>query len=317
MAQGQSLFHFTTAQTQQGIQEAMTVVRTVADVPTVSADEAQTTLTLQGPAANVAMAQWILTQLDTPGNEGAVLEFDSPTTGDVVRVNFLANIAPGQPMQEALTVLRTVADIAKVFNFTSRRALVVRAKPADMAFAEWILDQLNLPPGQKMDAAPRVYPGVTGHGMVASVHYLTNATSAPAMQWLLTSERMVGRVAKIFNYTGLHALILRAPEADMARAEWLIQELDIPPGQQIAGAQVYRTPGADDVTRIFFLPNGSPQGMNAALTAIKSEAKIRDACSMTIPSAVVVRGTADQIEAAVEIMAQRNGLAMLDVPPAR
>jgi len=32
-------------------------------------------------------------------------------------------------MQEMLTVLRTVVDVQKVFNYTAQNALVVRARP--------------------------------------------------------------------------------------------------------------------------------------------------------------------------------------------
>jgi hypothetical protein len=312
MAYGQDgVFHFTSPQTKQGLQEAATIVRTVADVPQLSIDETQSTLTMHAAPAQLAIAQWILSQLDTPGNESAVLEYKSPAADDVVRVNFLANVTEPRPMQELLTVLRTVADIAKVFNYNSRHALVLRAKSADMAFAEWIIDQLNLPANQKLDASPRVYPGVTAFNQVARVNYLDNISSQQGMMEMLTVLRMVGEIAKVFNYTSLHAMVLRAPDSDVARAEWMIQELHQPAGQQNAGAQVYQTPGADDVTRVFFLSNATPQGLNAAISAIQSETKNRKVFYMNAPAAVVVRGTADQIEAAVQVMAQRNGLAML------
>jgi type II secretory pathway component GspD/PulD (secretin) len=306
------VFHFTSSQTQQNLQEAATIVRTVATVPQVSIDGEHATLTYQGPAASVLMARWILTQLDTPGNESSVLEYRSPSADDVVRVDFLANVGQAQPMQEMLTVLRTVADIARVFNYTARRAMVIRAKSADMAFAEWLVEQLNLPADAKLDATPRVYPGVTPNmgrfAAVARVNYLTNISGPQTTQEVLTILRMVGDIAKVFNYTSLHALAIRASESDMARAEWLIQELNEPPGPG-AGTQVYQTPGADDITRIFFLTNATPQGLQAALTAIRTELNIRHTFSMTKPAAIVVRGTASQIEAAVQIMAQRNGLA--------
>jgi hypothetical protein len=282
----------------------------VANVPQVSIDGEHSALTFQGPSEQVAMAQWMLTQLNSQGNEGAVLQYQSPAGDDVARVNFLASVTAPQQMQEMLTVLRTVADIRRVFNFTARQALVIRAKSADMAFAEWIVDQLNIPATQKLDATPRVYPGVVDRGTVARVNYLTNVSTLQGMQEMLTILRTVDNVAKVFNYSSLHALILRASPADIDRAEWIMQELNQPPGPN-AGTQTYQTSGADDITRIFFLTNATSQGLTAALTAIRTEAKIKTVFQMTKPAAIVVRGTADQIEAAVQIMAQRNGLARL------
>jgi len=125
-------FHFTSPQTQQSMQEAATIIRTVADVPQVSIDTSQSTLTFEGPQTQIDMAEWILGQLNQTGNESTPAEYKSTAGDDVVRVNFLANVTGPQPMQELLTVLRTVADIAKIFNFTSRQAVVVRAKMADI-----------------------------------------------------------------------------------------------------------------------------------------------------------------------------------------
>jgi hypothetical protein len=309
-------YHFTTPQTAQSIQEAATIVRTVVQAPKVSVDAAQQTITFEAPEPQVAMAQWVLGQLDHTGNESTVLEYKSPSGDDVMRVNFLANVTGPQQVQEVLTVLRTVADIAKIFNFTSRKAIVIRAKPADLAFAEWLMDQLNLPVGQKLDATPRVYTGaITGYGpmakmtMTARVNYLTNVNSVQSLQEMLTVLRTVGTIMKVFNYSSLHALALSGPDADIARAEWLIGELNQPAGAQPAGTQIYETPGADDLTRVFFLSNASSQQLNAATAAIRSDVKTRKVFYMTTPAAVVVRGTADQIAAAVQVMAQRNGLA--------
>jgi hypothetical protein len=250
----------------------------------------------------------MMTQLDTKGNEGAALQYVSPVGDDVVRVNFLTNMTGPQQMQETLTMLRTVADILRVFNFTTRQAIVMRAKSADVAFAEWIVDQLNIPAGQKLDATPRVYPGATAFGYAARLNYLTNISGPLGVQQALTVLRTVGDIAKVFNYSSLPALALRGKETDVDRAEWMIQELNQPPGPG-AGTQVYQTPGADDITRIFFLTNATDQGMAAALSAIRADTTIRKAFYMSKPAAIVVRGTADQIEAAVRIMAQRNGLA--------
>ena len=306
-------FHFTSPQTPQSLQEAATILRTVADIPQVSIDASLATLTFHGPADKVALAQWMLGELDRPGGETALHEYPM-ANGEVARVNFLTNVPNAQPMQEVLTVLRTVADLQKVFNFTSRQAIVLRGGEGTVAFSEWIVDQLNLPSQQKPDATAREYTLTNANpksGALARVNYLTNVTTARGMQEILSTLRIVGEIQKIFNYTNQRALVLRGNDSDIARAEWLIQDLDQQPGQQAAGTHVFNTPTGDDVTRIFYVANATPQGLQTAVTAIRTEANVRRVFSTTAPSAVVVRGTSDQVEAAAQIFAAGNGLALL------
>jgi type II secretory pathway component GspD/PulD (secretin) len=307
-------FHFTSPQTPQSLQEAATILRTVADIPQLSVDSSLSTLTFHGPADKVAFAQWMLGELDRPGGETALHEYPM-ANGEVARVNFLTNVQTAQGMQEVLTVLRTVADLAKAFNFSSRQAIVMRGSEGTVAFSEWILDQLNLPAQHKPDAAPREYTitdnPIPRSGSLARVNYLTNVSTPRGMQEILSTLRIVGEIQKIFTYTNQRALVLRGNDSDIARAEWLIQNLDQQPGQQAAGAHVFNATAADDVTRIFYLANATPQGLQTAVTAIRTEAKVRHVSSTSAPSAVVVRGTSDQVEAAAQIIAAGNGLALL------
>jgi hypothetical protein len=307
-------FHFTSPQTPQSLQEAATILRTVADIPQVSVDASLVTIAFHGPSDQVAAAQWILGELDKPGGETAAHEY-TMTNGDVARVNFLTNVPNVQGMQEVLTVLRTVADLQKVFNFTSRQAIVLRGSQGTVAFTEWILDQLNLPAQQKPEATPREYTVTVNptprSGNAARVNYLTNVSTPRGMQELLTVLRTVGDINQVFNYTNQRALVLRGNDNDVARAEWLIQNLDQQPGQQAAGTHTFNAPTGDDVTRIFYVANATPQGLQTAVATIRTEARIRKVFSTSAPSAVVVRGTSDEVQAAAQIIAAGNGLALL------
>jgi general secretion pathway protein D len=78
---------------------------------------------------------------------------DNPTkrreyAEQVVRVFYLSNVTSPQEMQELLTVLRTVVDVQKVFNFTAQNALVVRAESDTMALVEKLISDLDKPRGE-------------------------------------------------------------------------------------------------------------------------------------------------------------------------
>ncbi len=66
-------------------------------------------------------------------------------TDQVVKVFYLSNPTTPQEIQEMLTVLRTVFDVQKVFNYTSQNALVVRCDADTMAIVEKEIADLDKP----------------------------------------------------------------------------------------------------------------------------------------------------------------------------
>jgi len=303
-------YRFTTPQTAQSIGEAAAMVKVVGAVAQTSFDIPTATLTFSGTVESVALAQWVLPEIDKATGDGALHEYRLPS-GDMARVVFVQNTGKPQEMQELLTVARTVADVQKVFAINSNHALVMRGAEWEVLFSQWIIDQLNLPAGQKPDTTPREFtvggPDFRGLGHGARVNFLAGRTSPLQMQELLTVVRTVGLVQKIFSYSSGHALVLRAGDTDLQRAEWLIQQLDLPAGHP-AGTGTFTAPTGDDLTRIFSVPNANPQWMQGALNSIRSELNIKKTFSTTTPANVIVRGTADQVAAAAAWMASHNAL---------
>jgi hypothetical protein len=297
-------YHFITPQTAQSLQEAETIVRSVASVPQVSVDLSTATLTFTGPVGGVNFAEWVLPQIDKAAGDDAVHEYKSPS-GDIGRVNFVPNVQKPQELQELLTVLRTVADVQKIFTFSSNHALVLLGPDWQVAFAEWIIDQIDRPIQQKPDSAPHEFtvggPDYRGLGHGARLNFLSNVTAPRQTQELLTVLRTVGDVQKIFSYQTSHAFVLRAGDSDLQRAEWLIQQLDLPAGQT-PGPASFTAPGGDDVTRVFRLRDTAPQGIQAAVTGIRSDLNIKKIFPMA-PATIVLRGTADQIASSATWMA--------------
>ncbi len=304
-------YHFTTPQTQQSMAEAATVIKVVGALAQPSTDISTATLTFTGSVEGVALADWVLPQIDKVTGDNALHEYTLPS-GDIARVVFVANALKPQDMQEVLTVLRTVADVQKVFSVSSNHAMVMRAPEWQILFAQWIIDQLNVPAGQKPDTTPREFtvggPDFRGMGHGARVNFLASVTKPQQQQELLTVLRTVGDIQKVFSYTSSHALVMRAGDIDLQRAEWLIQQLDLPTGP-VAGAGTFTASTGDDMTRIFPVPNANPQWIQGALNSIRSELNIKKTFSTTTPANVIVRGTADQIAAAAKWMASHNALS--------
>ena len=285
-------YHFTTPQSAQSLQEAATVIRTVASVSEVSVDSPTAKLTFSGPVGGVNFAEWVLPQIDKAAGDDAVHEYKSPS-GDIGRVNFVPNLQKPQELQEVLTILRTVADVQKIFTFSSNRAVVLRGPDWQVAFAEWIIDQIQ----QKPDSTPHEFT-VGGPDPAwerdARVNFLSNMTSPQQMQEVLTVLRTVGDIQKVFSYSTRHALVLRSAGSELQRAEWIIQQLDLLAGQA-SGPASFNATGADDVTRVFRMRNTAQQGIQAAVTGIRSDLNIKKIFPTYSPATITVRGTADQI----------------------
>jgi hypothetical protein len=298
-------WRFATTQPDHSLQEAATIVRTVASVPQVSVDLSTSTLTFSGPVGAVNFAEWILPQIDKSAGDAAAHEYRLPS-GDIGRVNFVPNLQKPQELQELLTVLRTVADVQKIFTFSSNRAVVLVGPDWEVSFAEWIIDQIDRPIQQKPDSAPHEFtvggPDFRGLGHGARLNFLSNVTLPQQTQEILTVLRTVGDIQKVFSFYTSHALVLRAGDSDLQRGEWLIQQLDLPTGQT-SGPASFTAQGGDDVTRVFRLRNTNPQGIQAAVNGIRSELNIKKIFPTTAPATIVVRGTADQIAATSTWMA--------------
>lgn len=303
-------YHFTTAQTPESLTEATKLIQSAASLKDVSADYQTATLTFTGPAEAIEFAAWILPRIDKTAGDGSIFQ-EYKLTKEVGRVNFLQNMRKPQETQELLTVLRTVADIQHIFTFTPNHAMVIRGADYEVSFGEWIIEQMDQPVPEKPTAATREFtvggPDFRGTGHGARVNFLGSLTTPQQMQELLTTLRTVGDIQKIFSYQSSHALILRAGDTDLRRAEWIIQQLD-QPGQQPQGPRTFAAPTGDDVTRVFPLRDATPRWIQSAVTELRSEYKLKKIFPTTSPANIVVRGTADEIAATANWMAVHNAL---------
>jgi hypothetical protein len=292
------------------MEEAAAMVRTVASVPQVSVDTSTASLTFSGPAEAVSFAEWLLPQADKTAGDSALHEYRLPS-GDVGRVGFLSNVRTKQSVSELITVLRTVADVQKILILPSNHAIVLRSPEWQAAFTAWIIDQIDQPVQQKPDPAPREFtvggPDYRGLGHGARVVFLANMTGKKQMQQVLTVIRTVDEVQKAFSYEATHALVFRANDVDLQRAEWLIQQLDATKGHP-PGTTTFTAPAGDDISRDFYLGNAPDEWVQSAVTSIKSEFKIKRVFFTTAPANIIVRGSTDDIAAVTAWMASHNAL---------
>lgn len=322
------VFDFTNKPSRQGLQEIATILRTVGDIQQLSIDPAASSLTVGGTTDQLAMTGWIVRQLDQPVPADA--SAPQPATAstqqflvagksdDVIRVFHLNHVAPKPPqaIQEILTTLRTVADVQKVFNYTSLSDLVVRGPAAQIAFSEYLINSLDVAPGSVTTSPEFHYQAPGQSSQVARVFYLANAKVPQQIQELLTVLRTVIDIQKVFNFSSLNALAIRGTASDIATSEWIIQSLDIPasakPGPSAAIRQFVipaNTPGGG-IVRVFYPSHiDTPQAMQQTLTALRTKLFIQKVFNYTALPAIVVRDSADQIAKAEQLILVQDQLA--------
>ena len=224
------VFHLTNPSTPQQYQEIATVIRSVGDIPDLLVDARQKTVTVGGTPAQMAMAAWLVKELDQPAGDSsrASEEYRGPDGDDVMCVFYLAHAPNPQSVQEMITLIRSIADVQRIFAYNARKAIALRGEAEPVRMAEWLVNELDKPSPLEPSPAAHEYrpPGSTGD--VVRVFYLAHAGSAQALQKSAAAVRSATDIQRIFFYTQTKALAVRGTEDQVASAARQIRELDKP-----------------------------------------------------------------------------------------
>jgi hypothetical protein len=219
-------FYLIHTDTPQQFMEVATVIRTIADIQQVAANNDQKSVTVHATAPQIAMAEWLFNELDTQTVQASVPhEYAVPgTTDDVVRLFYLPDTATVQDFQEVATVVRTIADFRRAFTYNERRAFVVRGTVAQIDLAEWLLKELE----SVAASSRREYRMPGTNDDVVRVLYLAHAKTTQDFQKSATAIREATQIKRVFTYNAPRAMAVRGTADQIALAERLAIDLDHP-----------------------------------------------------------------------------------------
>lgn len=105
-----------------------TSIRVIAKIPNLTIDGAHNSFVLHGTPGDLAVAEWAIHMVDRPaGWRPTDQEIWNPATREyrtpderipIARVYYLANPTSPRDSQEIITLIRTVADIQKIFCYS-------------------------------------------------------------------------------------------------------------------------------------------------------------------------------------------------------
>ena len=141
------VFYLTHDQTPRDIQEITTTIRSLADMPRIFIYQPPKAIAMRGPADRVALAQWLVSELDKPPLEPVAPgahHYELPAGSDnQVRVFYLNPASTGEQRQQIFTSVRTTAVVPRLFIYNSRAALAVRGTVGQVATVERLLDEIH------------------------------------------------------------------------------------------------------------------------------------------------------------------------------
>jgi hypothetical protein len=303
------VFHLHHIDGEKDQQEFAAMVRTISDIRQAFPDTAQKTLSVTGPAAQIATAEFLYTELDRQTVPDSVSQEYKVANNadDVVRLFFLPNTATIQAFQEVATTIRTIAEIRRVYTFNTPRTLAVRGTADQIAAAAFMVNELNQPASAKK-ADSRVYQMIdTGnHGETAvRVFYLPYTSTIQQFQEVATLTRTIAEIRRVFTYNATKAMVVRGTADQLALTDWMVHELAKPVDPSTLASQPY-TMDDQSVVRVFYVKDApTVAAFQQVATQIRTATKIRRVFTYNATNAMAVRGTAAQLAMVDQMLQDR------------
>ena len=153
------MLHFTATQPPYNLQQIATVIRAISNIPQIAIDTSEQSISLHGTAGQVALCEWLFTNLDKPNAPASAVKHEyrvSDSADDVVRLFFLTNPEIPGGVQEMATAVRSLVNVRQLFVYEDLRAVAVRGTEEEIRTVEFLFDEMDkpaIPPGQKLQSS--------------------------------------------------------------------------------------------------------------------------------------------------------------------
>jgi type II secretory pathway component GspD/PulD (secretin) len=224
------VFFLAHPRTPQQLNEFVTNVRNIVDVRRLFTYPALNAIVLRGTDSQVAMTAWLVNQLDQPvGTASPAPNQYKLTADDLGRVFNLTNPQTPQQIQEMVTLIRSVADVQRIFVYNARKSVAMRGTSEQIALAEWLVKLLDRPAPA---AGTNEYRLTKGPDNLVRVFYLPSSRTQQERLDVAVQVRSTTHMGRLFVYSPLGALAVRGTVGQVATAEKVIEEMGVAPRVQ-------------------------------------------------------------------------------------
>lgn len=302
------VIYLTSIEKAQEIQEAATVIRSVAEIKSLSADVSQRSLSVHGTAEQIALADSLAQEL-MAGHGSSTYEYRM-SSGDLVHVYYLPHSESIRDFQWAATTIRQITDLRWAFAYNAGRAFVARGSPGKMEMTGWLVQQLDQPADGCVGSSE--YRVRDAADDLVRVYLVKHVESEETLQELATFVRSVGNIRRLFTIGPMIAVAMRGTSEEVGLADWLLQKLDqLASGtggaeqNQGDAALQFQMSSSGDAVRLFYLRNATIQAFQNVASEVRTAARAPKVFTYNALGAMAVRGTADQIAAAQDLIDER------------
>lgn len=310
------VLHFTATQPPYNLQQIATVIRAISNIPQIAIDTSEQSISLHGTASQVALCEWLFTNLDKPNAPASAVKHEyrvSDSADDVVRLFFLTNPEIPGGVQEMATAVRSLVNVRQLFVYEDLRAVAVRGTEEEIRTVEFLFDEMDkpaIPPGQKLQSStsPEFRMNQQPENFVR-VFYLPNTKTIRDFQEVATLVRSIMDVRRLFTYNAARAIAARGTEDQMVVTKWLFENLDAASATAShSGVNECRlSPTTDDIVRVIYLTHATTaERLQETATQVRTKANIRRLFTYNTPRAIVVRDTSEKLALATRLIQEQD-----------
>ncbi len=146
------LFSLSRFEPPENLQHMMNLIRTITDMPRIYTYAPRRAIVARGTPAQIAVTEWLVRVLDkavapTPARTEAYEDSGDSRQGPAIRLFFVPAAETSQELHEVLSMIRTTADINRVYAYPPVRMIALRGTAAQADLAQWLVKRLETTAG--------------------------------------------------------------------------------------------------------------------------------------------------------------------------
>jgi hypothetical protein len=297
------VLRLSSTETPQAVQQLATVARSTADIRDMSIDAGERSIRFNGTPEQNAIAEWLVPRLDAVGPRPAGSPYKAGAD-DLVCVFYLHSAQTPQQLMEVAATARSLAEVKRAFVYEPAKAIVARGTAEQIGLMEWLVPRLDVA-GPQRDAPAHHIGGKPDD--IARVFYLNHTRTVQELQEMATVVRSITEIRRAFAYGAAKALALRAPADQIAAAEYLIRQMNVPAGKFVPDSDTYRIFGdSEGVVRVLAPRVPTVEALQQLARDIRTATGIRRAFTYNAHRALLLRGGPEQIAEAERLLNARQ-----------